>query len=131
MNSLSKFFRLIHIPAIILVALITWLSSKPVGLKTQLFENQDKVLHFIAYGFIAFCFCFWVRSKRWKSSPIKYGFIVLMLIFILGLVDEWHQSFVPGRQVSMMDVLADVLGGATAIFIYFKLKIWNRIAFLS
>jgi VanZ family protein len=31
-----------------------------------------------------------------------------------GATDEWHQSFVPGRQADAADVLADALGALAA-----------------
>ena len=32
-----------------------------------------------------------------------------------GVSDEWHQSFVPGREVDAVDLLADVAGSALAV----------------
>jgi VanZ family protein len=51
-----------------------------------------------------------------------------------GASDEWHQSFVPGRDADLLDLLADTTGGLLAIsFIYFVnkkqikyLTIWFR-----
>lgn len=39
---------------------------------------------------------------------IMYAFL---FSFLYGLSDEWHQSFVPGRQVELGDLLADGIGG--------------------
>ncbi|MEZ4273606.1 MAG: VanZ family protein [Myxococcota bacterium] len=35
-----------------------------------------------------------------------YGFITILY----GLVDEFHQSFVPGRSPDLLDALADAAG---------------------
>lgn len=34
---------------------------------------------------------------------------------LFGMLDEWHQSFVPGRDASGFDVLADVTGAVLAL----------------
>jgi VanZ family protein len=40
-----------------------------------------------------------------------------------GLSDEWHQMYVPGRSVSLLDALADVCGG-TLGGASFRLWLW-------
>lgn len=35
----------------------------------------------------------------------------LLLTFLYAATDEWHQSFVPGRSASPIDVLVDTAGG--------------------
>jgi len=38
---------------------------------------------------------------------------------LYGLSDEWHQSYVPGRQSDAMDWLADSIGGGLAAMMMF------------
>ncbi|MGH8657315.1 MAG: VanZ family protein [Gammaproteobacteria bacterium] len=46
----------------------------------------------------------------------KKGMVVVLTVTILyGISDEFHQSFVPGRQPSWYDVLADGLGGLLGV----------------
>jgi VanZ family protein len=44
---------------------------------------------------------------------------VLLLAFALALtyaiLDEWHQSFVPNRQCSLLDIAQDAVGAAAAV----------------
>jgi len=47
------------------------------------------------------------RSARITASQIVVA-IPLGIIYAIG--DEWHQSFVPGRTASAMDVLFDTIG---------------------
>ncbi len=45
--------------------------------------------------------------------------VSVLFCSLYGLSDEWHQSFVPGRDASLGDWLADTIGAvlaATAIF---------------
>jgi VanZ family protein len=37
--------------------------------------------------------------------------LALLLTFLYAATDEWHQSFVPGRSASPIDVLVDTAGG--------------------
>ncbi len=41
--------------------------------------------------------------------------VVLTVTILYGISDEFHQSFVPGRQPSWYDVLADGLGGLLGV----------------
>jgi VanZ family protein len=42
---------------------------------------------------------------------------VLVMVLVLGALDEAHQSFVPGRTPSIGDLLADVVGGTLGAII--------------
>ena len=39
---------------------------------------------------------------------------VLFCLFY-GMTDEWHQSFVPGRDADWMDLVADTMGAIIAM----------------
>lgn len=61
----------------------------------------------------------------------EYGFphtlknkmvLVLMISFLYGLSDEFHQWFIPGRSATLGDVLADTLGGGSGGLLLFKFK---------
>jgi VanZ family protein len=41
----------------------------------------------------------------------------ILLAGAYGLVDEWHQSFVPGRHSSVVDVATDAFGAAFGAFL--------------
>jgi VanZ family protein len=99
-------------PVVIYMGILFWLSSRPSpGL---LSEAPDYLLHGAAYfvlGILA------VRAlAKGLSGPFTFfeiaGGIVLAAVY--GLSDEWHQSFVPGRDSSARDVLADSAGALAA-----------------
>lgn len=47
---------------------------------------------------------------------------------IYGLSDEWHQSFVPGRDCSVYDVAADALGVLSAVVTFKMVRYgWRRL----
>jgi VanZ family protein len=51
-----------------------------------------------------------------------YGFLVVVLA---GAADEWHQSWVPGRQASGADLLADAVGAALAVALAWCCHRWG------
>jgi VanZ family protein len=77
-----------------------------------------KVAHFTEYAVLAF-----LASRAFITSPHafiqRYWFhLVLILIVIYPLVDEFHQSFEPTRRSSIYDSAIDFAGGLTALLIY-------------
>ena len=52
-----------------------------------------------------------VRSGSELASILMVGVGVLY-----GVLDEWHQSFVPGRVVSVADWVADIIGVVLGYF---------------
>jgi len=73
---------------------------------------SDKVLHFLAFGILAFLLC----RGYWKSGSrgvfwFKAGFIS----FFFGLFIEVYQLILPYRMFSVADLGADVAGIAVAL----------------
>lgn len=126
-NILHKFFRRLHIPSYLLAMTIVVLSSMKLGNTGNQFYGQDKVMHFVVFGLLAFSLCLWVRRRRWRTQPWRYGIIIVCVVAAFGALDEFHQSFVPGRQVSFYDWLADLLGGVVVTSSYVLLKLWEKI----
>lgn len=81
----------------------------PVGMPF----NLDKVAHAVEYGILAFFVC---RAARAPGPP------VLVLIALscagYGILDELHQSLIPGRFPSVWDAAADAAGSALAVFLW-------------
>lgn len=53
----------------------------------------------------------------WPAVGLRRGASVLAGVGIYAVIDEWHQSFVPGRSSSAMDVLTDLLGAGCVLWI--------------
>lgn len=73
----------------------------------------DKVAHFTAYAILA------ALSLRATLTPRQLGTMVAvgLCVSLLGAVDEWHQSFIPGRSMSFLDWCADSLGALSGVLI--------------
>ncbi|WP_127837379.1 VanZ family protein [Clostridium prolinivorans] len=71
-----------------------------------------KGAHFTEY-FILYMFLYnaFIESFSFKKSLI----FSLIIVFFYASLDEFHQSFVPGRGPAFRDVLIDTMGGITAL----------------
>lgn len=92
--------------------LIFWLSNQPSLPVPPLFEHQDKVMHAGAYFVMAILTWRLLRHLRLNGKPT----VLLTVAFcsLYGVSDEWHQTFVPGRDAGADDWLADTFGAFVA-----------------
>jgi len=89
--------------------LIFWLSSRPAIPAPLIFDQQDKVFHATAYATMAWlCWRCGQVPPAWPAGPLAIA--ALLFCSSYGLSDEWHQSFVAGRDASFFDWLADTAG---------------------
>ncbi len=52
--------------------------------------------------------------------------MAVLLVSLFGLVDEWHQSFTPGRYMEVADWVADTFGAIIAVGMY-RYVGWYRV----
>ncbi len=67
---------------------------------------NDKVVHLGLYGVLGATLAWGLRRGASSLRPLP----LILLGVAYGVLDEWHQSFVPGRDPSTGDVLADAAG---------------------
>ncbi len=79
--------------------------------------HLDKVLHFGYFSGGAFMLATYLLLKHGIAQPFARRMLLPLAIFaILGVLDEYHQTFTPGRSGNdPFDWLADLLGAATGI----------------
>ena len=100
--------------SVLWMALIFVASSQP-ALAVTVFEFNDKVAHALVYAALGY---FLLRALTDAAIRVPFGFAsvyVITWVALYGAFDEWHQSFVPGRIVSLGDWAADVGGAALAV----------------
>jgi len=104
------------VPVALYAGTIFYLSSQShpeEQLPSFLIEDvSDKVLHAVEYGILALL-CY--RAFRWAAGPaVARQAVVLAIVTasVYGLTDEAHQFFVPFRESSWLDWLADTIGAA-------------------
>lgn len=57
----------------------------------------------------------WRFFKDFISNPLVLSLVSISYCSLYGVSDEWHQSFVVGRQADIYDWLADTLGASIAL----------------
>jgi VanZ family protein len=109
------------IPAIVIMITICILSSLP-GDDAVLnsFELNDKLKHIIAYFFLGTFLCLWIPREKWLAKPLLWGALIVVTGTVFGILDEFHQSFVPGRSGNDIgDIIANFIGSLISPFVYF------------
>ncbi len=107
-NKLLKFI-IYWLPVILCAGLISYLSSIPGDDVPELFENQDIILHIIEYAVLAFFVNRAVIAYFNLSYTQRFLWIFIFCLFY-AILDEWHQSFVLGREPALIDVVNDSIG---------------------
>ena len=81
------------------------------------FPEVDKVYHFFEYLGLAFLM---IRAlyPEGRFSLRTRCLAAFFVAVAYGASDEFHQYFVPGRDCSGFDLLADTAGSAAGIFIF-------------
>ena len=101
---------------------IYWLSDQS-SLKNPFdfgFDFQDKLYHAGAYSIMGFLA--WRSIKHVVISPAVLAILSIGFCSLYGLSDEWHQSFVVGRESDIADWFADTTGSVLAILSLNKLR---------
>lgn len=66
--------------------------------------HLDKLIHGVEFAVLGWLACKALAGRRgaWLLAALAAA--------LFGLTDEWHQSFVPGRDASVGDAIADAVG---------------------
>ncbi len=114
---------------------VLWRALLPIGLMAgiaiashrplpvDLGGDSDKLVHFAAYAVLAGTWFWALRGGARRGMWI----VAAAISAVWGVLDEWHQSFVPGRHASVLDALADVAGALGGALAYRVLSVrWAR-----
>jgi len=98
-------------PAILYVLLILGLSSLNQSTVAKFsWGIQDFILHAIEYNLLGVTLIWAIlRDKPWHELKSSYRLSV-SIGALIGILDEFYQSFIPGRFSTVEDVVADVFG---------------------
>lgn len=72
-----------------------------------------KCAHFTEYFILSWLILRGLRGDN-RVAKIQWALLTIGLVFGYAALDEFHQSFVPGRTASFRDVLIDTSGGIAA-----------------
>jgi VanZ family protein len=91
-----------------LIFFLSSLSSFPEAVPS--FFGFDKIAHFMEYYFFGCLLCRWFSSTDRYRKRRRALLMTILIGTCYALSDEWHQSFVPGREASPWDALFDAAG---------------------
>jgi len=100
-----------------LMAALWWSSSRPhTGAAPSVLRSLlHNGAHVVAYGALAASVLLWLGAAlRQGQLPRRAAIAAIVVAIGYGVVDEWHQSTVPGRVCSVVDIVSDALGAALA-----------------
>ena len=92
-----------------------------------------KVGHFFGHGMLSLLFC-----RAWMSSISQFSkirrswrlpsaaLLAVITTFVVASLDEWHQTFTPGRVGCFSDVLIDTCGALAVNGLFLYLHLRNR-----
>lgn len=98
---------------IIWAGVIFWFSSREINNPNIEFSWLDFVIKKTAHV-IEYAIFYWLIFRAMSENGLKSSRKVLILSFLLAwlysMSDEWHQTFVPGREGTLRDVGFDTIG---------------------
>ena len=75
----------------------------------------DKVGHFLIFGLLA---TFVMRIPKMYLLRWRGALASALIVIAYGAVDEWRQSYTPGRAVEIYDFATDAFGASIAVVAY-------------
>ncbi|MFH1045711.1 MAG: VanZ family protein [Candidatus Omnitrophota bacterium] len=91
-------------------AVIFGLSALPATHRVPPIFFADKLLHLLEYAILGYLLG---RAAGHSENPglkAHFRLFAVLVALLYGISDEFHQYFVPGRNVDVLDALADGLG---------------------
>ena len=82
----------------------------------------DWLTHGTAYLAFAMLLARAVRGGFGRPLPARTALAVVLAATLYGVSDEWHQSFVPGRDSSWGDVAKDAAGALLGVWVFRRLS---------
>ena len=113
MNKIQKILRVLLVLEFLGIVYLS-LKSPQNGVNIQL---NDKVGHFIGYGVLSLN-----TFLVFEFKPLRKGIFLIIGLIGWGVLMEGLQGFVPGREVSGLDIVANSIGVAIGTALYFVRK---------
>lgn len=121
-NRLTAAFRMV--PMTLAMGSIFLLSNQPGdSFSLPPLPEADKLAHMAVYGVLAATVLLAFGERQRKKHMRRVCVLTILFCLLYGISDEYHQSFVPCRSVSALDVLADCCGAAMTCILWLW---WKR-----
>lgn len=105
------------LPAVAMAAVIAWFSHRPDWPDAAV-GYPDWLLHGLAFGGLALAVT-WGLTRGFRGARVPPGaaLAAILATSLYGVVDELHQSFIPGRDAAFADWVADTIGASVALVV--------------
>lgn len=78
---------------------------------------EDKFQHLTVYALLSYLAARGWVPPRGAPGRKRVAWIILVILAIFAMLDEYHQRWIPGRFVELGDFLADALGVLAGFFL--------------
>ena len=111
----------------VIVPILHWLlpSASPETL-SSIHHVIRKCGHVTEYFILSWLIMRSLRAEK-KDFGLRWALVVILIVAAYAGLDEFHQSFVPGRGAAVSDVLLDTSGGAAAQLVMALLILWRSV----
>ncbi len=105
------------LPVIVCMGTIYLISDQPTLPRFSSVSGQitSVIGHFTVY-FVLAVLLWWALGIVPLSVRKRYA-VAFAIAVLYGVSDEWHQSFVPGRNPDVLDIVTDAIGAATGLLV--------------
>ena len=110
-----------------IVPILHWLFPR-ASIETLNFLHHiiRKSAHFVEYFVLSLLILKGIRAGR-HGARLGWALAAIALVGGYAALDEYHQSFVPGRTAAVADVLLDTSGGIAAQVIAALVILWGDV----
>jgi len=106
------------LPVYIYAGVIFYISSVPGPLPRVGIPFFDKLFHIGEYALFGLLCCRALRNSSPQLLIENFKIFGIIIVILFGILDEYHQAFIPGRDFSIFDIFSDAIGGLIGVFIY-------------
>ncbi|MDQ6984091.1 MAG: VanZ family protein [Ghiorsea sp.] len=99
---------------------IFMLSHQPSLPAPMLFLHQDKLIHATAYAVMALLA--WRVFINMNQPRYMIALVSILFCSLYGVSDEFHQSFIDGRDADVWDWFADTVGAIIMVYMLHRFK---------
>ena len=111
----------------IIIPLLHWLfPAAPEATLRFMHHIIRKCGHFTEYFVLSLLILQGIRAGR-HGTRLAWAAVAILLVAGYAALDEFHQSFVPGRTPAVSDVLLDTSGGITAQAVAALAALWFHV----
>lgn len=111
----------------IIIPILHWLFPRaPTATLQAMHFVVRKCAHFTEYFILSLLVLRAMRAGR-RENRLAWALLAILLVAGYASLDEFHQSFVPGRTAAVGDVLIDTSGGVAAQLLAALFVLWGHV----